>query len=34
MTRDYYKVLLVGQSGRGKTFSFRNMNPENNWIYK
>lgn len=28
MTRDYYKVLLVGQSGRGKTFSFRNMNPE------
>ena len=28
MTRDYYKVLLVGQSGRGKTFSFRNMNPD------
>jgi hypothetical protein len=28
MNRDYYKVLLVGQSGRGKTFSFRNMNPE------
>jgi hypothetical protein len=28
MTRDYYKVLLVGQSGKGKTFSFRNMNPE------
>lgn len=24
--RDYYKVLLVGQSGKGKTFSFRNMN--------
>lgn len=28
MNRDYYKVLLVGQSGRGKTYSFRNMNPE------
>jgi len=28
MVRDYYKVLLVGQSGRGKTYSFRNMNPE------
>jgi len=27
MVRDYYKVLLVGQSGRGKTYSFRNMNP-------
>lgn len=27
MNRDYYKVLLVGQSGKGKTFSFRNMNP-------
>jgi hypothetical protein len=26
--RDYYKVLLVGQSGNGKTYSFRNMNPE------
>lgn len=26
--RDYYKVLLVSQSGRGKTFSFRNMNSE------
>lgn len=24
--RDYYKVLIVGSSGRGKTFSFRNMN--------
>lgn len=23
--RDYYKVLIVGPSGRGKTFSFRNM---------
>lgn len=28
MKRDYYKVLLVGQSGKGKTYSFRNMNPE------
>lgn len=28
MDRDYYKVLLVGQSGKGKTYSFRNMNPE------
>ncbi len=25
MTRDYYKVLLVGQSGKGKTYSFRDM---------
>lgn len=23
--RDYYKVLIVGAPGRGKTFSFRNM---------
>ena len=28
MNRDYYKVLLVGSSGKGKTYSFRNMNPE------
>ena len=28
MTRDYYKVLLVSQSGKGKTYSFRNMSPE------
>lgn len=28
MNRDYYKVLLVGTSGKGKTYSFRNMNPE------
>lgn len=28
MIRDYYKVLLVGQSGKGKTMSFRNMDPE------
>lgn len=28
MTRDYYKVLLVGSSGKGKTYCFRNMNPE------
>lgn len=27
MGRDYYKVLLVGSSGKGKTYSFRNMNP-------
>lgn len=26
--RDFYKVLLVGPSGDGKTYSFRNMNPE------
>jgi hypothetical protein len=25
MNRDYYKVLLLGQSGKGKTYSFRNM---------
>jgi len=25
--RDYYKILLVSQSGKGKTYSFRNMNP-------
>ncbi len=28
LERDYYKVLLVGPSGDGKTYSFRNMNPE------
>lgn len=28
MVRDYYKVLLVGPSGKGKTMSFRNMDPE------
>ena len=28
MTRDYYKVLLVGPSGKGKTYSFRDMDPE------
>jgi len=27
MDRDYYKVLLVGPSGKGKTYSFRNMDP-------
>lgn len=27
VVRDYYKVLLVGMSGKGKTYSFRNMNP-------
>lgn len=25
--RDYYKVLLVSQSGKGKSYSMRNMNP-------
>lgn len=25
--RDYYKIMLVGQSGKGKTFSARNMDP-------
>lgn len=29
VNRDYYKVMLVGSNGRGKTYSFRNM-PENN----
>ena len=29
VNRDYYKVLLVGSSGKGKTYSFRNMNPNN-----
>lgn len=28
MSRDYYKVLLVGSSGKGKTYSARNMNPD------
>ena len=28
MTRDYYHVLLVGGSGKGKTFSARNLNPK------
>ncbi len=28
MTRDYYKILLLGQSGKGKTYAFRNMDPE------
>ncbi len=27
VTRDYYKILLVGSSGKGKTYSFRNMHP-------
>ena len=26
--RDYYKILLVGSSGRGRTYSFRNMDRE------
>ncbi len=26
--RDFYKILLLSQSGKGKTMSFRNMNPE------
>lgn len=28
MNRDYYKVFLVSTTGKGKTYSFRNMNPE------
>lgn len=28
MEKEFYKVLLVGSSGKGKTYSFRNMNPE------
>jgi hypothetical protein len=24
-TRDYYKILIVGQPGKGKTYSFRNL---------
>jgi len=28
MTRDYYKVLLVSQSGKGKTYSARNLDRE------
>lgn len=27
MRTDYYKVLLLGQSGKGKTYSARNLNP-------
>lgn len=27
-TRDYYKILLVSPPGKGKTFSFRNMDPK------
>jgi hypothetical protein len=25
--KDYYKILIVGQSGKGKTYSARNLNP-------
>lgn len=25
---DYYKVLIVGASGKGKTYMFRNLDPE------
>lgn len=28
MNRDYYKILLVSQSGKGKTYSFRDMDKE------
>lgn len=28
MARDYYKILIVSQSGKGKTYSFRNLNPD------
>ena len=27
MERDYYKILLVAQSGKGKTYSARNLDP-------
>jgi hypothetical protein len=27
MKRDFYKILLVSQTGKGKTYSFRNMDP-------
>jgi len=27
-TRDYYKVLLTSQTGKGKTFSMKNMDPD------
>ena len=27
-TREFYKVMLVSQSGKGKTYSFRNVDPE------
>ena len=27
-TRDFYKILLVSPPGKGKTFSFRNVNPD------
>ncbi len=28
MARDYYKILIVGPSGKGKTFTFRTLDPE------
>lgn len=28
MARDYYKILIVSQPGKGKTYSFRNMDSE------
>lgn len=28
MQRDYYKIAIIAASGSGKTYSFRNMNPE------
>ena len=27
-TRDFYKILLVSPSGKGKTYSFKNVDPE------
>lgn len=27
-TRDFYKILLVSPPGKGKTYSFRNVNPD------
>lgn len=28
MNRDFYKILIVGGSGKGKTYSLRNLNPD------
>lgn len=30
--RDYYKIFIVGSSGDGKTYSFRNMNPNTTYF--
>lgn len=28
MSKDFYKILLVGASGKGKTYSFRDLDPD------